>query len=325
MRKLLLLLLMALFLCFPTTYASAVTLPTTSAAGYSNLFNNDPLYPLYTPYADFNSYALPLLALDYDVYGPGGGTGPGNPYYVASTPGTIKDDIVLYTGSSGTGVLTNMSGMDNAYPTPSGTYFSFSTVVADDPGGDGEFVGDAADSWDTTLSAFTTYLGGSPLIFYFNNNENNSENGLSQIMIAIGWVEIYDVDNIALPILFEFSDGGAPVIVPGGIPVATSDGLINETVNLNLGANQAAFALNSPALDAFLAGWSPSSAYDSMRVMFSLGLPDGGILGLSNGYEQLFIQKETSSSPAIPEPASLLLLGVGLLGLGVFTKRKIKK
>lgn len=55
-----------------TTQATAFILPTTG----------------YVQYGDGLSYSLPLLAYFYDQAN-GGGTGPGNPFYVSSTPGAI--------------------------------------------------------------------------------------------------------------------------------------------------------------------------------------------------------------------------------------------
>src|SRR4030042_6563174 len=54
----------------------------------------------YVTYGDGNSYSLPVLALLYDAIN-GGGTGPGNPYYIASGVGQIKDLTVIGTGASG--------------------------------------------------------------------------------------------------------------------------------------------------------------------------------------------------------------------------------
>src|SRR6476619_7816002 len=71
----------------------------------------------YVTYGDGNSYALPVNAIIYDA-AQGGGTGPGNPFYVNSTPGAIKDLTVIGTGSGGTPVNTNYPGADDAYPTP---------------------------------------------------------------------------------------------------------------------------------------------------------------------------------------------------------------
>ena len=74
-------------------------------------------------HSDFYSYSLPILAFGYDFVN-GGGTGPGNPYYVNSTPGAIKDGVVIGTGTSSNPANTNFPGMDNAYPTPDGGIMS---------------------------------------------------------------------------------------------------------------------------------------------------------------------------------------------------------
>ena len=78
-------------------------------------------------YGDFYTYSLPIPAWRYSLQF-GGGVGPGNPYYVDSTPGSIKDDVVIATGANGVPVNTNVAGMNDAYQTPNGNgglpYFS---------------------------------------------------------------------------------------------------------------------------------------------------------------------------------------------------------
>src|SRR5689334_15159214 len=64
----------------------------------------------FVQYGDAQSYALAVL--NYQAVG---GNNPGDPFYVNSTPGAIKDLIVIATGAGGTGVTTNVAGMDNAY------------------------------------------------------------------------------------------------------------------------------------------------------------------------------------------------------------------
>ena len=347
-----------LLLIIPSLAGAFISLPTTletlnfyiDGDPYTPGFQGTPA-PNYIVYGDFYSYSLPFLAIDYDMAN-GGGTGPGNPFYVASTPGAIKDDIVLYTGSSGKDVTTNETDMDGAYPSPSSkkTPF-FSTESTADPGGPVEFIGDVESSWDTTLTAITNYLDGNQLIFFFNNNEEASENNQSQILQAWGKVDIVNDVNTMLQSYYFYANENqlhgylAPyqtpdfnllddstfdyyTISPGGIEVAyENDNVVDKTVNHNLGANQAAFALTSPDLNAYLAGWKGLDGAVAMQVTFYLGdnteNPTVG-LGLSNGYEQLFIRKASSVvNYPIPEPGSLLLLGIGLLGLGVVTKRKV--
>ena len=146
----------------------------------------------YVTYGDGNSYALPVNAFIYDA-AQGGGTGPGIPFYVVSTPGAIKDLTVVATGASGNPVNTNYPGADDAYPTPNGTGSSnyFSTGSVADPGGAGEFngiTGDAAGTWDVTLAALASFLQGDSPVFFFNNNQVNSGASTNQNLAA--WAQI---------------------------------------------------------------------------------------------------------------------------------------
>lgn len=166
-------------------------------------------------YGNANVYDLSLDSILWNQ-SQGGGTGPGNPFYVNSSPGAIKNLIVPATGASGTAVNTNFSGMDNAYPTPNeqgGIQFfttnksayglspSYSGNVTGtngvtvgvsapaDPGGAGQFTGDTSDTWDTTLSALQSALGtGQTPIFFFNNNQVNSGGATYQDLAA--WAQI---------------------------------------------------------------------------------------------------------------------------------------
>ncbi|MEZ0186611.1 MAG: hypothetical protein AB9Q23_09540 [Candidatus Reddybacter sp.] len=87
----------------------------------------------YVTYGDANSYSLPILQEFVAVESPG----PGNPYYVKSTPGAIKDLVVVATGANGGPVTTNANGMDKAYDTPNGAMgasFYTTTDAGNDPG-----------------------------------------------------------------------------------------------------------------------------------------------------------------------------------------------
>lgn len=196
----------------------------------------------YVTYGDGNSYSLPVLALYYDLSF-GGGTGPGNPYYVNSTPGQIKDLTVIGTGSGGTGVTTNTAGMDNAYPTPTGVNGSpfFSTnktaypypgtcttatcSTPDDPGGIGEFTGDASDTWDIRLTALDGFVGTESPVFFFNNNQTNSGDAEDQNLAIWAALTLYDDQGVNDPLTFYFSNlGGAYALVSEG-----GGGVLNGT------------------------------------------------------------------------------------------------
>ena len=124
---------------------------------------------------------MPILANIYDINF-GGGVGPGNPFYIASTPGAIKDLVVIYTGSSGTGVTTNAAGFDNAYGTPSGQgdYASIAGAVdITNPGNKAGIVNNDANTWDANLLALKGMLAGGTAQFMFNNNDTNADQHLA--------------------------------------------------------------------------------------------------------------------------------------------------
>ena len=58
---------------------------------------------------------------------------PSDPFHLPSTPGHIKDCIVIATGVNGMPVTTNVAGVDNAYDAPSGVTAFFDTMVTPDP------------------------------------------------------------------------------------------------------------------------------------------------------------------------------------------------
>ena len=345
----------------------------------------------YVTYGDGNSYALTVNTLLYsyasqaDPTVPNQGTGPGNPFYVVSTPGAIKDLTVIGTGASGGPVNTNYPGADNAYPTPNSdgiVYFSTGTVA--DPGGAGEFTGDAGGTWDVSLVALKAFMDGeNSLNFFFNNNQTNSGASTNQNLAAWaqvtvrnpagGIVATYDFTN-QNDKFATFVDGGggtlngnpgayahagpldSPIVgdndntdyvMSGGELCYVGDSLATfspvpcstpgaKSLDSNLGANQAAYVVVFPELDDLLAGAAGLfNLSDALLAGYSLNVnlrfgcdpaiadaADCAGRSLNNGYEQVFIST-ASRVINMPLPSTSLLLGIGLLGAGIWARRRV--
>ncbi|MGA8786589.1 MAG: PEP-CTERM sorting domain-containing protein [Polaromonas sp.] len=309
----------------------------------------------YVTYGDANSYALQVDGVI------AGSTGPGSLYYVNSTPGAIKDLVVVATGAGGADVTTNFAGMDDAMSTPNGT------------GGSNFFSG----VWNSTLSAFNTFLNGLSPIFFFNNNQTKSGSAVDENLAVWAQVSLtgagqttqfFDFTNQNHPYAL-FTEGGGGVlngnvgaytstgagpiagtnaatdyVLSGGaicltaakVPVScSSPDAVSGAINNNLGANQAAYALVAPELNTFLAAWAGGAfnGYTDIHVDLRFGCDPatvgGGVAGVgncigrdaNNGYEQLFIGTANTVTQ-VPEPGILALLALGLLGLAATTRRR---
>jgi hypothetical protein len=337
----------------------------------------------YVTYGDAQSYALALL--NYQAVG---SNNPGDPYYVNSTPGAIKDLVVVATGASGTGVTTNVTGMDNAYATPNGKNGSpfFSTQNGSTFNGT-SITNNSANTWDSSVAAMLNFLSGQEMIFFFNNNQINSGGTSLQSLAAYAqaWITAPD-GSIYAPNggtgVFDFTNRDQPYdVVPngGGVPLGSVGAYSNTTgvsapiagdnthtdyvlsggqlcvdivgnfvdcnsnaavlkVNNNLGANQAAYALIVPELNAELAtlAGNPNASQYTLHVSVWLGcdpsITDPATVctstpwgrSLNNGYEQIFIGT-SNAVVQVPEPGTLFLIGLALAGVGFTVYRKGRK
>ena len=259
------------------------------------------------------------------------------------------------------------------------------TFGSTDPGGAGQFTGDLANTWDTTLGALKTFLTaptgtvGAPVIF-FNNNQTNSGAATNQTLAAWARVWITGPNGQVLG-TWDFTNNGglyAPVpfgggVINGNVGTYTTDyldplvspntqqtdyvlsggqvcidnttknivacGSANSTaINNNLGANQAAYAIVFPEMNAVLDGlWGWDLTGYSLHADFRLGC-DPAWYGsdptataaieaqcvakrLTNGYEQIFMGRMFEGQQ-VPEPSALALAALGLLGLGLISRRR---
>jgi hypothetical protein len=91
----------------------------------------------------------------------------------------------------------------------------------------------------------------------------------------------------------------------------------SQSINQNLGANQAAFAGYNLTLDDLILN---SPLYDTLQIDWRMANQD-------NGYEQLFILAGgTTTTNTVPEPTTISLFGFGILGLlGIGFRRRVRK
>jgi len=132
---------------------------------------------------DAISYGLPILGANL----------------LPSAPGQISDCIVVATGSNGNPINQNAAGIDDAYPTPTGTgglpYFRTGDPLSSpDPGSSfGAFTGQTGTTWDIRLSALSSFLAGNTAIVAFNHNQTNSGGTIDQNLVL--WAQLALVDD----------------------------------------------------------------------------------------------------------------------------------
>jgi hypothetical protein len=228
----------------------------------------------YVLYGDAQTFSLPVAIIDQC-----GGTAAGCQYSVASTPGAIKDLVVLATGTSNSVAVNNFAGMDNAYATPNGASGStfFRPNAATNQGSQGSINNNGSNTWDASLAALKTFLSGNQLVTFFNNNQTNSGGASTESLAA--WAQysitdasgtvigVYDLTNQNNPYNL-FTQGGGGVFM-GDAAAYTSAGVGNPVVGTNSATD---YVLSGGAI-CRLAGLPVpcSGAHDEGPIAHNLG------------------------------------------------------
>ena len=211
-------------------------------AAYTGSSQACPVVGLPTPtasntvtFGDAVTYSLPILGIDYP-----------------STPGQISDCIVIATGSSGTGVTTNIAGADNAYPTPSGTgglpYFSTGdpTTQPSPTQVGAPFAGQTGTTWDINVATLKSFLGaGNDPVVLFNHNQVNSGDATNQDLFI--WAQVALHNNVTGTTVYFYASaennttGLANFGIPGGNPLLFTGTQTAATNTYPVGSDAAGF------------------------------------------------------------------------------------
>jgi hypothetical protein len=245
---------------------------------------------------------------------------------------------------------------------------------------------DLTTTWDASLASLQTFLtgaGGGELLFFFNNNQDGT---INVNLAAWGRVWITDAGGNQVgkqfyltnqgaaygaggvdfgdPTAYTGADNQAPLVgsaartdyVLSGsgfcvhnttfLIVDCSDPNASPSIEHNLGAEEAAYAVQFPELNLLLSDLFGNALLDlsqyTMHVEARLGCQaangadavatasNGGtghcaLRSLTNGGEKIFIGTGQSTTTTVPEPGSLALFGIALLGLGWGRRRLSRK
>lgn len=252
---------------------------------------NNP-YNVYQSYGNVNVYSLPYQSLIYEKL-----FGSADAYKVMSTPGAIKDQVVIYTGAEGGDVTTNVSGFDDAYLAPNGVKAPFATTSGINttvPTAKAEIANSSDNTWDASLLAMKSFLQGGDAYFMFNNNDTNEDQNL-----AI-WAKIWVTDETnALYGRYLYLSNMGQLYgfqpLPGGDASAYNPGNLSDPLVSGTGNTDYVMSGGNVCFDGTTLAPEVCDG-DSIKVNHNLGANEvayTGVIPVLEGYfDDLFIKSD---------------------------------